>query len=182
EQDSNISTGEEPFTLRKIANNSKKNEMEFDLRTNWVDLVALNAFQAGEGIEIGCNTQHMVKSGLLNGFIDLFFKHNGKYYILDWKSNYLGDDLSYYDGQDNMREAMNEGNYHLQYLIYTVAVKKYLEQRIENFNYDSHFGGVIYMFLRGNRAGGSTGVFTTKPTLEQIQRLEKLFNKEEVAV
>ena len=179
--DSNISIGEEQFTLRKIANTSKKNEMEFDLRTNWVDLVGLNAFQAGEGIEIGCNTQHMAKSGLLNGFIDLFFTHNKKYYILDWKSNYLGDDRSHYDGEDMMREAMNEGNYHLQYLIYTVAVKKYLEQRLENFDYDTHFGGVIYMFLRGNRAGESTGIYTNKPSLEQVQHLERLFYKSEPA-
>ena len=91
--DARITLEGEQISLKKIANSSKKNEMEFDLRTKNVDLVGLSNFQAGEGISIGCNTQHMAKSGLLNGLIDLFFKYKGKYYILDWKSNYLGDHL-----------------------------------------------------------------------------------------
>jgi exodeoxyribonuclease V beta subunit len=179
--DSNIKVDREEISLRKISNSKKKNEMEFDLRTQKVDLVGLNNFKAGEKIELGCNTQNLAKSGLLNGLIDLFFLHNGKYYILDWKSNYLGDNLSCYEGTDNLNAAMNEGNYHLQYLIYTVALKKYLEQRLSNFDYNSQFGGVIYMFLRGNRAGESSGVFTNKPTLDQIKALELLFRKEQLA-
>ncbi len=179
--DSNIKIDGEQISLRKISNSKKKNEMEFDLRTQKVDLVGLDNFQAGEGIELGCNTQHLAKSGLLNGLIDLFFFHNGKYYILDWKSNYLGDELGCYEGQDNLNTAMNEGNYHLQYLIYTVALKKYLEQRLTKFDYDRDFGGVIYMFLRGNRAGKNTGVYTNKPSLEQVERLEWLFNSNDSA-
>ncbi len=179
--DSNIKVDGEEISLRKISNSKKKNEMEFDLRTENVDLVGLNNFKAGEKIELGCNTQHLAKSGLLNGLIDLFFLHHGKYYILDWKSNYLGDDRSCYEGTDNLNAAMNEGNYHLQYLIYAVALKKYLEQRLANFDYDRDFGGVIYMFLRGNRAGESSGVFTNKPTLDQIKALELLFRKEQLA-
>ncbi len=179
--DSNITIDGEHISLREISNGSKKNEMEFDLRTENVDLVGLNNFQAGEGIELGCNTQHLAKSGLLNGLIDLFFFHNGKYYILDWKSNYLGDDLNCYEGKENLNTAMNEGNYHLQYLIYTVALKKYLDQRLNNFDFDRDFGGVIYMFLRGNRSGESSGVFTNKPTLDQVKALELLFRKEQLA-
>lgn len=166
------------ITLKEIENSSKKNEMEFDLRTKGVDLVGLNAFDAGEGIELGCKTQHPAKSGLLNGFIDLILKHNDKYYIIDWKSNFLGDDLNYYDGEDKMRAAMNEGNYHLQYLIYSVAVKKYLEQRISDFNYEEHFGGVIYIFLRGAREGKQTGIYTTKPLLKEVEKIERLFTTE----
>ena len=120
----------------------------------------------------------MAKSGLLNGLIDLFFEYNGKYYILDWKSNYLGDDLSFYEGEDKMREAMNEGNYHLQYLIYTVAVKKYLEQRLPKFDYERHFGGAIYVYFRGARAGESSGIYTNKPALDKVERLEQIFYKE----
>jgi len=175
--DSNITLKGEQITLRAISNASKKNEMEFDLRTEKVDLVGLNKFKAGEGIELGCDTQYPAKTGLLNGYIDLFFKYNDKYYILDWKSNYLGDELSYYRGNENMTAAMNEGNYHLQYLIYTVALKKYLDQRLLNFDFNRDFGGIIYMFLRGNRAGENTGVYTNKPTLEQVEALERIFSK-----
>ncbi len=169
------------ISLKEIANSSMKNEMEFDLRTQGVDLVGLNNFEAGDGIELGCITQHPAKSGLLTGFIDLLFKHDDKFYILDWKSNYLGDDLNYYDGEDKMKSAMNEGNYHLQYLIYSVAVKKYLEQRIPDFNYEKHFGGVIYIFLRGAREEKQTGIYTNRPTLDQVEKLESLFCKKEPA-
>lgn len=148
--------------------------MEFDLGIEDLDLAGLKGFDVGEGIEINCNMQISTKEGLLNGLIDLFFEYEGKYYILDWKSNYLGDDLAYYEA-DQMTEAMNEGNYHLQYYIYTLAVKKYLEQRLPNFNYDRDFGGAIYVYLRGARASENTGVYTHKPTLEELKRLEDIF-------
>ena len=75
---------------------------------------------------------------------------------------------------------MNEGNYHLQYFIYSMAVKNYLEQRIPDFNYEEHFGGVIYVFLRGARKEQLSGIYTNKPTLEQVEKLEALFKKEEL--
>ncbi|WP_182995385.1 exodeoxyribonuclease V subunit beta [Pelobium manganitolerans] len=113
--------------------------------------------------------------GLMNGKIDLFFEHDGKYYVLDWKSNYLGDRLEDYD-TEQLSEAMNENNYHLQYLIYSLAVRKYLESRIPNFNFDRQFGGVIYLFVRGMRSASNTGVFTAKPSWTLINKLDKLLN------
>ena len=111
--------------------------------------------------------------GIMHGFIDLLFEHNGKYYILDWKSNSLGVGLDNYT-KDRLEEAMTENNYHLQYIVYTVAVKRFLENRIEDFDYDKHFGGVYYLFLRGMRANTNNGVFFNKPTKELIERMEKL--------
>ncbi|MEO9209654.1 MAG: hypothetical protein ABI208_01070, partial [Ginsengibacter sp.] len=73
-------------------------------------------------------------------------------------------------------EAMDENNYHLQYYIYTLAAKKYLELRLPNFNYEKDFGGVLYCFVRGMRAEESTGVFWTKPSLSEIKKLENLLN------
>ncbi len=179
--DANIQLNQEEIPLREIANAQKLNEMEFDLRTSEVDLVGLNEFEAGDGIEIRCNTQHLAKSGLLNGFIDLFFQYKNKYYILDWKSNYLGDHLDHY-APENMTEAMNEGNYHLQYFIYAMAVKNYLEQRLPDFDYERDFGGVIYVYLRGARTGKKSGIYTNKPTLEQVQKLQSIFYKEEPVI
>jgi len=109
----------------------------------------------------------------MNGKIDLFFEHEGRYYILDWKSNYLGNNLADYSPQ-GIAQAMNAHNYHLQYLIYTVAVKKYLESRLGSFDYDSQFGGVIYLFVRGVRANSETGIFTHKPPFQKIQALERI--------
>ncbi|HZJ35772.1 MAG TPA: UvrD-helicase domain-containing protein [Gillisia sp.] len=175
--DSRIEINGEQIHLKKISNAKKRNEMEFDLSIYDLDLRGLKNFDAGEGIEINCNLQIGAKEGLLNGLIDLFFEHNGKYYILDWKSNYLGDHLDYYAAGDTMKKALNEGNYHLQYLIYSMAVKNYLEARLPEFDYDKHFGGVIYVYLRGARKGTEHGIYTNRPSLEQVETLERIFQE-----
>ena len=109
--------------------------------------------------------------GMMNGKIDLFFECKEKYFVLDWKSNFLGSTLDAYS-KEKLNEAMNENNYHLQYLIYTLAAKKYLESRLPDFNYEKDFGGVIYVFLRGVRAESETGFFVCKPSLQLIEKLE----------
>ena len=111
----------------------------------------------------------------MNGKIDLFFEHEGKYYILDWKSNFLGNSLDFYDTK-HVTDAMYENNYNLQYLIYTVALTKYLKLRKPDFDYDTHFGGVIYLFLRGVRAGGQTGIYFTKPAKQLIKDIKGLIS------
>jgi exodeoxyribonuclease V beta subunit len=73
---------------------------------------------------------------------------------------------------------MNSGNYHLQYFIYSLAAKKYLEGRLKDFSYERDFGGAIYVYLRGARKGKASGIYTNKPSLEQIERMEQLFGKE----
>ena len=120
------------------------------------------------------NVKHFEQAeGIMNGKVDMFFEHNGRYYILDWKSNYLGDNMKYYEPKQ-LKEAMNESNYHLQYLIYTVAVKKYLQGRLPSFDYEQHFGGVIYMFVRGVRSQSQSGIFVRRPGLQQIEALERM--------
>ncbi|SFE07622.1 DNA helicase/exodeoxyribonuclease V, beta subunit [Chitinophaga sp. CF118] len=119
------------------------------------------------------NSQEL--EGIMNGKMDLFFEHQGKYYILDWKSNYLGNTLEEY-APEVLTDAMNESNYHLQYLIYTVAAKKYLQTRLSNFNYEKQFGGVIYLFVRGMRNDTDTGIFTCKPPLHKILQLEDILS------
>ena len=106
----------------------------------------------------------------MNGKIDLFFEQDGKYYILDWKSNFLGNDLLYYD-TTHLKAAMYDNNYHLQYLIYTVALSKYLKLRKSDFDYNRDFGGVIYLFLRGIRSTAQSGIFITKPEADLIQQI-----------
>jgi len=114
--------------------------------------------------------------GLMTGFIDLIFELNGKYYILDWKSNHLGNKLEDY-GPDQLEEAMKASNYNLQYLIYTVALKRWLESRIPDFDYYKHFGGVLYVFLRGTREGQETGIYKAIPDREDIEKLDRAFKK-----
>jgi exodeoxyribonuclease V beta subunit len=109
----------------------------------------------------------------MNGKIDLFFEREGKYYILDWKSNYLGNSLDFYN-EDSLKAAMYENNYNLQYLIYTAALTKYLKLRKPDFDYNRDFGGVIYLFLRGVRTGAQTGVYYCKPDEQLINKINGL--------
>ena len=68
---------------------------------------------------------------------------------------------------------MTQHQYHLQYLIYTVAVHRMLKQRIANYDYEEHFGGAYYLFLRGLNRHNEHGVFFARPTLEQIDQLDR---------
>ena len=86
--------------------------------------------------------------GFLKGFIDVVFNLNGKYYIVDWKSNYLGDKIEDYSDK-NINEAMIEHHYLFQYYIYTAALHLYLSNRDANYSYEENFGGVYYVFVRG---------------------------------
>ncbi len=110
--------------------------------------------------------------GFMRGFIDLVFRFRERFYIVDWKSNFLGGRTEDY-GQASLQKAMAEGFYHLQYHLYTVAVHKYLEVRIPGYRYESHFGGVFYLFLRGidPAKGGDYGVYRHRPAAAAIEAL-----------
>ena len=113
--------------------------------------------------------------GMLKGFIDLVFRHNGRYYLLDYKSNWLGENREAYT-QDAMRQAMRSHRYDLQYQLYSLALHRYLRHRIADYDYERHFGGVIYLFLRGmDGQDGGQGIFATRPALPLINGLDALF-------
>ncbi len=118
-------------------------------------------------------------SGMLKGFIDLVFEHQGKYYVLDWKSNHLGDDPSVYRGQQ-LVEAMRDHRYDLQYQIYALALQRFLRSRIPNYDYETHFGGVYYLFLRGIEAGSDSGIFHARPSEQLLTELEQLIDGEQI--
>lgn len=92
---------------------------------------------------------------MLKGFIDLVFRHDGRYYLLDYKSNWLGEDREAYT-QQAMIQAMRLHRYDLQYQLYSLALHRYLRHRIADYHYERHFGGVIYLFYAawtGRKAG-----------------------------
>jgi len=164
------------FQLKDICNEFKINELEFDFKLpNDFNSKALETLFGPNDIE-QIHTNFGEVKGMMTGLVDLFFEHNGCFYILDWKSNYLGDTIEQYEGSF-LNEAMNESNYHLQYCIYSVAMKRFLESKLgEKFQYEQHFGGVIYLFLRGLRENKASGVYTTKLSLEKVEQLEQLLN------
>ncbi|SUX37897.1 Exodeoxyribonuclease V beta chain [Cedecea davisae] len=113
--------------------------------------------------------------GMLKGFIDLVFRWQGRYYLLDYKSNWLGEDSSAYT-REAMAGAMQSHRYDLQYQLYTLALHRYLRHRMAGYDYQQHFGGVIYLFLRGVEQGKpEQGIFATRPGVELIEAMDALF-------
>lgn len=167
-----LTTAEGEFSLSNIEN--KLHELEFYFPYDQIDSAGLKNVLQTVDIEI---KDELYMGGMMNGFIDLVFEHGGKYYLLDWKTNFLGNNLQAY-GNSNLDQAMIQHNYHLQYLIYTVALCRYLQTRIPNFEYDTHFGGVYYLFVRGIRQGQNTGIFFDRYTKQTYQSVEKCFGKD----
>jgi exodeoxyribonuclease V beta subunit len=158
--------------LADLTKNKRISELEFNFPIhNIFQLTDLSNIILYDDIQI--STNHGEVFGMMNGLVDLFFEYNGKYYILDWKSNFLGDTSEHYQAE-KLNDAMNESNYHLQYCIYTVAVKRFLESRLTSFDYETQFGGVIYLFLRGMRKDTEAGIFTTKLPLDSVHQLEQI--------
>ncbi len=112
-------------------------------------------------------------TGFMRGFIDLVVEHDGCWYVLDYKSNWLGDQAGDYR-RECLDAAMSEHRYHLQYLIYLLALHRYLRQRLPDYDYERHIGGVFYLFLRGMApaAGMSRGVFFDRPSRQCIEELD----------
>ena len=117
--------------------------------------------------------------GMLKGFIDLVFVHQGKYYVLDWKSNHLGDQVEYYHGEA-LSAAMAEHRYDLQYQIYALALHRFLRSRLADYDYQRHFGGVYYLFLRGVDGQSDHGIFNAKPSEAFLNDMDKLIDGQEI--
>ena len=116
-------------------------------------------------------------NGYMKGFIDLIFKYDRKYYILDWKSNIIKRNPDNFN-VDGLTKEMASHYYFLQYLIYTVALDKFLKLRIKNYSFDKHFGGVYYIFLRGveNNPNSSRGIFFDRPDKQTVKDLAKIMS------
>ncbi|NIG62669.1 MAG: exodeoxyribonuclease V subunit beta [Serratia symbiotica] len=114
--------------------------------------------------------------GMIKGFIDLVFCWQNKYYLLDYKSNWLGEDSSAYT-RTAMERAMAEHRYDLQYQLYTLALHRYLRHRLADYDYQRYFGGVIYLFLRGVDAlHPGNGIFACRPEQKLVESMDLLFS------
>ena len=163
------------FTLAQINEKQCLKELAFYLNiTSHFDVAGFNRALA---------TLHHLPSeplqfddiqGMVRGTMDLVFCHQDKYYLLDYKSNFLGETLKDYD-QAALKKAMLEHHYDWQYLLYVVALHRYLKTRLPHYDYNRDFGGVVYAFLRGMNGSPQSGIFFDKPDWQLIQQLEELF-------
>ena len=112
--------------------------------------------------------------GMVRGSIDLVFRHNGKYYLVDYKSNFLGSTLADYN-QEALKKEMLHSHYDWQYLIYTLALHRYLQSVVPHYDYARDFGGVFYLFLRGMNGEPQSGVFYDCPSVELITELDGVY-------
>ena len=114
---------------------------------------------------------HPITASMLRGFIDLVFEHEGRLYILDWKSNHLGDSLKHYT-EKKMVESMADHDYFLQYILYCVALKRFIENRFPGDAFADRFGGVFYLFVRGIQNGTQSGIYYDQPAPELIEAVD----------
>jgi len=107
--------------------------------------------------------------GFLRGVIDLLFVHEGRYYLLDWKSNWLGNRPEDYD-PPGVRTAMHRHFYGLQAHLYVAAIDRFLQTRLAGYDYERDFGGFFYLFLRGvDPARPERAIWREKPPLALVQ-------------
>ncbi|MGF3809330.1 exodeoxyribonuclease V subunit beta [Enterobacter mori] len=166
------------ISLSQLTAKDKQVEMEFYLPiASPLKADALDALiREYDPLSAGCPPLNFRQvQGMLKGFIDLVFRHEGRYYLLDYKSNWLGDSSDAYT-QDAMASAMQQHRYDLQYQLYTLALHRYLRHRIADYRYEDHFGGVIYLFLRGvDATDPNSGIFSTRPDAALIEKMDELF-------
>ena len=160
------------FCLNSVKRSQRLSEFEFDLPLTHVDFKQFPEMLEEGQIPLRINREKQI-TGILNGKIDLFFEQNGRYYVIDWKSNHLGYHAVDYS-KEALASAMEEHNYYLQYYFYCLALYRYLRIRVPNFNYTEQFGGVYYLFLRGMRLGTEFGIYQHKPREQDLINIEKL--------
>ncbi len=172
----------EGLTLASINSSDRLIEMEFYLPINNLltaaDLDAL-VRRYDPLSQRGATLDFRQVKGMLKGFIDLVFRWQGKYYLLDYKSNWLGESHAAYT-PEAMEQAMIDHRYDLQYQLYTLALHRYLQHRLAGYDYQQHFGGVFYLFLRGmDGSSADNGIFATRPNPAFIDEMDRLFGNTE---
>lgn len=163
------------MTLSDLGSNLCRAEMEFLFAAHQVDIRDLDRLVTDAVLPdiVRPVLRPDRVNGMLKGFIDLMFCFDDRYFVLDYKSNYLGEGRDAY-GQDAMARAMVEHRYDLQYLLYILALHRLLKARLQDYDYERDVGGAIYLFLRGVDKFGQ-GVYMDKPPAALINKLDNLF-------
>ncbi|MBW1813576.1 MAG: exodeoxyribonuclease V subunit beta [Deltaproteobacteria bacterium] len=159
--------------LAFIENKNRINEMEFYYPINKITPEKIiNLFSKFNGVD---SSKHFPAHGFMKGYIDLVFYAGNKFYLIDWKSNFLGLDIENYKSEF-LVDVMNHTFYTLQYHIYTLALHQYLSYRYAEYTYEQNFGGIFYIFLRGvdENLGPDYGIYTDFPDPGLLNNMGKI--------
>jgi len=150
-------------------------ELEFWFEANHVDTLALDRLVIAHTLDARPRLPLLGDriNGLLKGFIDLVVEQQGRYYVIDYKSNKLGNDAAAYTAEA-MRESILRERYDLQYALYTLALHRQLRARLPGYDYERHMGGVAYLYLRGVDEAGH-GVHVERLPKALIDAMDRLF-------
>ncbi|MDK9709413.1 MAG: exodeoxyribonuclease V subunit beta [Desulforhopalus sp.] len=163
--------GPENFRLAGVDTGRCLKEMAFYFHLGLLETKRINAILEGEPTFVPLGQR--VMRGYLTGFIDLFFESGGKFYVLDYKTNFLGDSLADY-GAEKLVSAMQSHNYGLQYWLYTLVLHRHLQQHLPGYSYQDHFGGALYLFVRGMTPDiAGSGVYASLPSFEKVMALDQ---------
>jgi exodeoxyribonuclease V beta subunit len=170
------------FCLSRIPQGQRLNELEFYFPLKSVSPERLGGLFSSYGSSLTYGDisgrigglEFSPARGFMKGFIDLIFSFHGRFYLVDWKSNFLGSAVEDY-GQDALKQVMEEKFYILQYHIYTLALNQYLRLRVQDYDYEKHFGCVYYIFLRGvdPEKGSDFGIYRDRPAAELVHELRE---------
>ena len=150
-------------------------EMEFWIEAHHVDVAAVDALVCAHVLpgEPRPALSMARVNGMLKGYIDLVFEWQGRYFVADYKSNWLGPDDAHYTPQA-MAGAILHARYDLQYALYLLALHRLLAARLPGYDVDRDIGGAAYLFLRGIGAPGA-GMHFDRPPRALVEGLDRLF-------
>lgn len=159
------------LTLCELSTEHMWPEMEFNLEVNHVSATTLDQLIQSHVLEGTPRPalQTRVMQGMLTGSMDLVLQHDGRYWVVDYKSNKLPS----YD-PNTLQDAVLHKRYDVQYVLYTLALHRLLKVRLPGYDYGQHMGGAVYLFLRGIHAEGA-GVHLHRPPQALIEALDALF-------
>ncbi len=168
------------LTIGAIENKDRLNELEFYFPLKPIEpgtLSHLFSNYTRVPASFGEQMERLTFSpsrGFMRGFIDMVFRWDNRFYLVDWKSNFLGPTVEFYHLRE-LKEIMAREFYFFQYYIYSIALHQYLKQRIPDYRYESHFGGVYYIFLRGinKNMGQDYGIYRDLPPWDFIQLMSE---------
>jgi exodeoxyribonuclease V beta subunit len=180
-----------PFRLADVPLEKRLNELEFRVpvaarpgQTALTSSRLAAAFREHPSSELPRSYAERVErlsfpalNGFLKGYIDLAFEHEGRFYVVDYKTSHLGDTLGDYSFL-RMQAEMAESHYFLQYHLYTLAVHRLLARFQPGYDYERGFGGVLYLFLKGMRPGSAHGIFFEKPPLARLDAIGRALGGE----